>query len=64
MCVNALLLCRNQYQKDAQFVYKKNVSGAVQGKCKFPLVRTFKAGMGKSTNSIHQDVDLAEKWLV
>ena len=35
---------------------------AAQGRGKFPLVRTFKPGMDKSTNSVYQDTDQAEKW--
>ncbi len=45
-------------------MYQQNVSDAAQGRSKFPPVRTFKPGMEKSTNSVYQDMEQAEKWFV
>ena len=57
-------LCREQYRNEAQMVYQEQLLSATRGRGRFPQVRTFKAGLGSSTNSVYQDMEQAQSWWV
>lgn len=52
---------RIQYRRDAEEAYNKRMLAAHAGHAKFPKVRTFN-NSEKSTNSIYQDLRMAEDW--
>ncbi|XP_003389088.1 PREDICTED: basal body-orientation factor 1-like [Amphimedon queenslandica] len=52
---------RLQYRRNAEKMYHHQLIEAVQGKRRFPPVRTFHPSL-TSTNSIYHDMILAEQW--
>ena len=55
---------REQYRSDAQALYQQQLLEATRGRGEFPPVRTFKPGQGASTNSVYQEMEQAQSWLV
>lgn len=52
---------RRQYRIDAEKAFNLQMMEAFKGKSQFPPIKTFKQSLS-STNSVFQDIEMAEDW--